>query len=373
MSMPAKKKPADNDQAIFDIEAMFADREPVRKEFLKKTKWDDAEINTLGEDCAFRRYYRLNHNGATVLLLDSIKEMEDKVAPSHILSDVVWMSPLLAEAGLHVPQVLAFDEGRNMALIEDFGDLSFNGALKEGADEVKLYEEAVDVLRLIAKDEKLSNLKLESYHNTLIHENRVDLVNWYYPAAIYEKPSQEVVDSYLAAWDEIEQSLPECPTTFLHCDFHVDNLMIAPDATGVQRIGVLDYQGAVIGPQPYDLANLLEDARKTLPEGLKADLKDRYCAEMSKDEREVFDAWYRVLATQFHCRVIGLFVRLLVRDNKDMHFGHIPRLQKYIADALEDPVLKPLKKWFDAQGLDMTEPLPALDLEKIRSILGLKA
>lgn len=368
---PAKQEEKGEGQKVFDIEQLFADRDQLRQEFLEQTKWDAAEIKVLGEDCAFRRYYGLNHGGETVLLLDSIREMEDKVAPSHILSDVVWMAPMLAEAGLKVPAVIAFDEHKNMALIEDFGDYSFNDALKKGEDETALYEDAVDVLKLIAQDDKLSTLTLENYYNTLIHENRVDIAHWYYPAFTYERPSSDLVESYLKAWEEIEQDLPECPTGFLHCDFHVDNLMIIPNAVGVNRIGVLDFQGAVIGPKPYDLANLLEDARKTLPEALKIALKDRYCAEMGKEERAVFDAWYRVLATQFHCRVIGLFVRLLVRDNKDIHFCHIPRLQNYINEALKDPVLRPLKRWFDDNGLNMAEPLPALDLQKLRSVLGL--
>ena len=93
---------------------------------------------------------------------------------------------------------------------------------------------------------------------------------------------------------------------------------------------------------------------------------------MSAEERDVFDAWYRVLATQFHCRVIGLFVRLLVRDNKDIHLHHVPRLQNYIVEALEDPIMAPLARWFEDSNIDLSKPLPAFDLPKLRGILGLK-
>lgn len=358
---------------VHDLNVLFGDREPLRLAFVERVGWGDARIETMGEDCAFRRYYRLTKpDGSTALVMDSILELEDKVAPAHKLRDVVKLSPMLKAAGLNVPEVYESDLEKGYALIEDFGDYSFNDALSAGENEEELYTLATRILKTFKQSDELQNLDLNNYYDTHVHANRVDIVHWYRPAALYEANPDGLVDSYLAAWDEIESALPPCPKGFTHCDFHVDNLMVLEGKEGLERIGLLDFQGAVSGPLPYDLANLLEDARKTLPKPLKAKLKDLYCEGMSAEERDVFDAWYRVLATQFHCRVIGLFVRLLVRDNKDIHLHHVPRLQNYIVEALEDPIMAPLARWFEDSNIDLSKPLPAFDLPKLRGILGLK-
>ena len=89
--------------------------------------------------------------------------------------------------------------------------------------------------------------------------------------------------------------------------------------------------------------NLLEDARVDVPAEIKQAILQAY--------DEDFHAWYRVMATQFHCRVIGLFVRLAALDGKTGYLCHLPRLAAYIRRGLEDPLLAPLQKWFAAQGI----------------------
>jgi aminoglycoside/choline kinase family phosphotransferase len=79
---------------------------------------------------------------------------------------------------------------------------------------------------------------------------------------------------------------------------------------------------------------------------------EKVCAAMEAAERERFLAWYRVLATQFHCRVMGQFIRIALRDGKKRYLPHLPRVAGYIAQGLEDPLLAPLQAWFAAQGIN---------------------
>ena len=55
------------------------------------------------------------------------------------------------------------------------------------------------------------------------------------------------------------------PACFVHRDFFAGNLLWLPQRTGIRRIGVLDFQGAAIGHPAYDLASLLQDARRDIP------------------------------------------------------------------------------------------------------------
>jgi aminoglycoside/choline kinase family phosphotransferase len=177
-----------------------------------------------------------------------------------------------------------------------------------------------------------------------------------------------LAEEYLAVWDSIERGLPPAPTGFLHIDYHFENLMWLPEREGIQRGGVLDFQGAMVGPCAYDLANLLEDARVDVPQDLRAEMLNRFCAGMDREQRDTFLAWYRVLATQFHCRVMGQFFRIAVKDGKKRYLAFLPRVAKYIEAGLRDPLLAPLRAWFDRQGVDFTsysEP----DLKRAKELI----
>ena len=145
------------------------------------------------------------------------------------------------------------------------------------------------------------------------------------------------------------------PRGFLHIDYHFENLMWVGGKQALARCGVLDFQGAMTGPVPYDLANLLEHARVDVPMDLRMTMMDRYCRTMSSEERETFQNWYRVLATQFHCRVIGQFIRLAVHDDKTRYLSMIPRVAGYINEGLKDPVLAPLAQWFSDHEIDFSK------------------
>lgn len=373
---PAQKALSPVNQT-YDLNQLFEARRPLREAFVNQQGWGDAEIAPLGEDCAFRRYYKLTRaNGETALVIDSIREMEETVAPSHKLSDFVLLADRLAEEGIRVPQVFAHDLEAGYALIEDLGVKSFNAALKAGEDEVTLYRNAVITLKAMHESEKLNALELKSYYDTHVHGNRVDITHWYYTAATGQKADQAMISDFYKAWEEIESTLPACPQGFTHCDYHVDNLMLVSDGKGEEEIAVLDFQGAVKGPAPYDLANILEDARRSLPETLKQELKDLYTQGLSDEDKKTFFAWYDVLAAQFHCRVIGLFVRLYVRDNKPIHLHHIKRLQNYLKTAIKRPHMKPLADWFDRYSIDLNKELSSpqnYDLTELRRVLDLQS
>ena len=122
--------------------------------------------------------------------------------------------------------------------------------------------------------------------------------------------------------------------------------------------GLIDFQDAFWGPLPYDLLNLLEDARQSVALEMKTEMKNRYCAGMGTLERSIFEDWYTVLSAHFHCRVIGLFVKLYQERGMDQYLEHIPRLQAYITDNLDNPVLAPLKEFIESHNIRLdTSPV----------------
>lgn len=335
----------------------FEKRKDLRDAFLQAHGWGQAKLDPVGEDGAFRRYFRLRDNaGKSVILMEAVPEGHNMATPGHSILDFIRLSKYLRGIGIAAPEVYEVDAKEGYVLLEDFGDVSFKRAQETGAvTRDDLYGLATDVLAQMRQQGKVGDVPLPDYYQSHVHTGRRRVIDWYLPAIRGVQNPDGLVEDYLSVWDRIEESLPPVPCGFLHIDYHFENLMWNPAKSGLARCGVLDFQGAMTGPLPYDLANLLEDARVDVPADLRATMMDRYCSSMTQDERDVFQSWYRVLATQFHCRVIGQFIRLAVLDGKTRYLPMIPRISSYIRDGLKDPVLSPLADWFKKQGIDFTE------------------
>ena len=337
----------------------FDARVSLRDAFLRNHNLGNTALTPIGSDMASRRYFRLQRdNGQTVLLMESVPDGSPLATPGHKLSDFIRLSAYLRSIGISTPEVFESDEQDGYLLLEDFGDVSFKAALEQGmASREDLYESATDILIWLRQNAKADTIALPDYYKSHVHTGRRRLIDWYVPAARGQSNPDGLVEDYLAVWDKIERSLPPVPEGFLHIDFHFENLMYPK--------GVLDFQGAMKGPVPYDLANLLEDARMDVPADLRDRMMTRYCQGMSADEKKNFQDWYRVLATQFHCRVMGQFIRLAVDGGKPRYMDMIPRVAGYVREGLKDPVLKPLADWFTAQKIDFAK-VDGFDADVIR-------
>ena len=122
--------------------------------------------------------------------------------------------------------------------------------------------------------------------------------------------------------------------------------MRIPGRGGLRACGLLDFQDAVAGPAAYDLASLLEDARRDVPARLKAAMLERYQDAFPSLEPGAFMAAFTILAAQRHAKVIGIFTRLCVRDRKPGYLRHIPRVWRLLDSALREPRLGPVASWF---------------------------
>ena len=348
----------------------FETRTGSRTAFLSAHGLGHVRIAKVGEDSAFRRYFRLTRDdGSTVILMEAVPDGSPMATPGHSMLDFVRLSAYLRSIGLAAPEVYEVDDAEGYLLIEDFGDTSFKLAQENGvATRADLYALSTDVLSWLRQNGRAGDVDLPDYYASHVHTGRRRVIDWYLPAPRSVQNPDGLVDDYLAVWDAIESGLPSVPRGFLHIDYHFENLMLVPGRSGLARCGVLDFQGAMTGPVPYDLANLLEDARVDVPADLRATMMNRYCQTMTPAERAVFQSWYRVLATQFHCRVIGQFIRLAVRDGKPRYMAMIPRIAGYIRNGLSDPVLAPLAAWFDAQGIDFSV-VDGFDPEAIQPLI----
>ena len=305
-------------------------------------------VSAIGQDSSIRRYFRVAKGEQTAILMETVPDSAVQSTPGHKLSDFLRIGAWLREIGIATPQIYELDEAAGYALLEDFGDISFKGRIVAGEAAAPLYELGVHVLDHIAAQD--CPLDLPQYKDSHVHKRHRRIIDWYAPMARGRENEDDLMLRYHYAWKQIEDAAPPPQTGFIHVDFHAENLMWrangASGELGLKRCGVLDFQGGMIGPRAYDLANFLYDARLDVPEDIRAKILDQ------RDENT--QIWVRILATQFHCRVIGQFIKMAVMDGDDRYLAHIPRLENYLAEAMNDPVLAPLAALFREIGLDFT-------------------
>ena len=139
----------------------------------------------------------------------------------------------------------------------------------------------------------------------------------------------------------------------MHRDFFAGNLIWLPQREGIRRVGVLDFQTAAIGHPAYDLASLLQDARRDIPSATAEHAIDRYLAARPELEPTQFRTAYAACAAQRHLRVAGQWVRLAKRDSRPAYLAHGPRTWRLLDEAVRQPAAAPL-----AAALDRWIPLP---------------
>jgi MurNAc alpha-1-phosphate uridylyltransferase len=116
-------------------------------------------------------------------------------------------------------------------------------------------------------------------------------------------------------------------------------------------IGVIDSQDALIGNKAYDLASLIDDVRFQTSVALKKKIYNFYLKTQKKLNKKYFKNDFEIISVLRNLKIIGIFTRLAVRDNKKKYLKLIPYAWKLIKlrsqnDNFKDlnNLLKVLKK-----------------------------
>ena len=304
-------------------------------DFLAACGWGGARVEPLAGDASFRRYFRVVEGGRTAVLMDAPPARED-VRP------FVAVAEWLQSVGLSAPEILARDIDQGLLLLGDFGDWRLREMLDANPTvERELYELATDVLVHLHRYPPMDGLPVHGMKQWL--EELSLFTDWYCPALGLSVN----VEGYRSAWMEALEPVEKDglgPVTVLR-DYHAENVMLVRDREGVRRFGLLDFQDALVGHPAYDLASVLEDARRDVPPEIERAMIDRYVAAAGAPES--FERAYWALAAQRNTRILGVFTRLWKRDNKPHYTAFQPRMWGLLERDLERPGLEPVKLWFD--------------------------
>jgi len=339
--------------------------------FLRNAGWSDAHLIYLQGDASTRRYARLIREGESAILMDAPRQpdgppIRDGKPYSRIANLAEDVRPYaavageLGKAGLSAPVVKAQDLDRGLLLCEDLGDDVFSATVQQGADQAGLWKAAVDVLARMRQQPVPATMplangsahRLPPMDRSALQIEVELLIDWYWPAVMGSPASPDIRSDYLARWNALFDQLLALPTGWVLRDFHSPNLMWLPQRSGLQRVGILDFQDALEGNPAYDLVSLLQDARVDVPADLEQSLFRYYCTTSAATDpafdEPSFTFAYSVLGAQRNTKILGIFTRLARRDGKTQYLRHIPRIWRYLERDLEHATLQPLKAWYDS-------------------------
>jgi aminoglycoside/choline kinase family phosphotransferase len=287
-------------------------------------------------DASFRRYLRVDTtDGASRIVMDAPPDKEN-------CRPFVHVAGLMKEAGLLVPDILAWDEPQGFMLLPDLGTQTMMeqiDATDPQANHAR-YLQAVDTL--LAWQLASRPGVLPAYDEPLLRRELQLFPDWYLAQHRQTTLQGKDADTLSKAFDSIVKRCLAAPTVYVHRDFMPRNLMIPgqPGRTPAQQLGVLDFQDAVHGPITYDIASLMRDAFLTWDEDFVIDITIRYWEKARKaglmdfeDWHSDFGAFYRAvewMGLQRHLKVAGIFARLTLRDGKPKYLADAPRFIAYI-------------------------------------------
>jgi aminoglycoside/choline kinase family phosphotransferase len=351
------------------------------RKFLGNAGWGEAHATLVKGDASTRSYTRLTREegaGAdggseTAILMDwpqapdgpPIRDGRPYSQIAHLAENTrsfVAVAGALLEAGLAAPRIMAADYTHGFLLLEDFGDTAFTGlaAKAKAGDMLAYYRQAVDTLLVLRMHPPALELRADGVVHTLPLYDRDALLietelltDWLLPAIRGGEVPPEVRAEFTKSWDEQFDWFLAQPTGWVLRDYHSPNLMWREGESGMQRLGLIDFQDAVRGHLAYDLVSLLQDARLDLTETIEPELLAYYCDKAASADpafiRDDFLRAYRLLGAQRNTKILGIFARLARRDGKRGYIQHMPRIARYLAADLADPALAGLRAWYERE------------------------
>lgn len=313
-------------------------------------------------DASARSYQRLTLDQDRAILLDSpamadgpsVKDGLPYSKVVHLAEDVkpfIDVATWLTSAGFSAPKILAKNEEMGLAIIEDLGG---EGVTVGDPPRLNLprYCEAARLLAALHTHQWTdypSRHKPEAYSNDVFVFEASLLTDWFCDFALGAAPTEDAKRAFEKSWHSTLDAMPQESAVLVMRDFHSPNLLWLPEREGIARVGLLDFQDALLGPATYDLASLTQDARILVTAEEEQEMLAAYRGAAGLNARAYASCLHShaVMGAQRASKVLGIFVRLFVRDHKPGYLKHLPRMVDVLARNLEHPALAPVNAWHE--------------------------
>src|SRR6056300_610066 len=153
--------------------------------------------------------------------------------------------------------------------------------------------------------------KIPKYTPKILVEEAKLFTEWYIDKKLKKLDQKKFKVSFHKIVKNLAKKIHQKNDTFVHRDFHISNLIMVKN-----DIGVIDSQDALIGNKAYDLASLIDDVRFETSVELKKKIYNFYLKTQKKLNKKSFENDFEIISVLRNLKIIGIFTRLAVRDNK---------------------------------------------------------
>lgn len=306
--------------------------------FVKNCFSESDSFESMQGDAGLRKYFRLLVGGKSYIVMDC--------PPSYAsVEPFIYIAEHLQQINARAPKIIHSDVLKGFLILEDFGNISvkdyLNGCISQ--EEIKeIYSKIMDLLVFIQA--KKAPESLVNYDIELLKSELDLFTDWYIPYKIDRSLTQDEFEDFRVIWEKALSSLVSLSKTIVLRDYHAENMMYLSGKEGINNLGLLDFQDALLGCPVYDVVSMLEDARIEVPRALALEMLG-YFAEKKGLAYEDILLNYHILGAQRNSRILGVFARKFKRDNDNRYLQYIPLVLKYLEYDLSCYPFEGLRIW----------------------------
>lgn len=339
------------------------------RQFLKNNGRGDVERRYFTGDASARSYETLRDNHKIEILMNAPEmEMPDNAAISyakiaHLATNIkqfIGTDWLINNNGFTVPQIAAYDIKNGLLISNDLGR---DGIIDD--ERQPIIERYIACAELLAEFHQKQwpdfsqfddfSMTIPHYDQSVMNAEISLLPDWYLGYAGLDQFDAPKRALFFAQWQPYLDILVSSQSSFVMRDYHSPNIIWRSDKKGHDRIGLIDFQDGQIGSTAYDLVSLAQDARVRISQDLEQQVLNAYCVARNAKKRpfdeQAFRLSYSIAGAQRGSKLLGLFVRLYIRDGKPGYLKHLPHMQEYLLRNLAHPDLENLRLFYEQYQL----------------------
>ena len=294
------------------------------------------KLKKLSGDASFRNFYR----GKNSIFVYCIKNKRRNLLYYDAINKILIKKKVIA------PSLISQNYKKNYIEIEDFGDLTvFEKFKKKTTNKKNYYKKILDLLsklkKIKIKNQKTflkTNFKVPNYTSKMLLDESNLFIDWYLQKYFKGKKKQFIEKELKIIFKKLLRNISYNKKVFVHRDFHISNIMVTK-----RGLGLIDSQDAVYGNIAYDLASLIDDVRLKTSTKIKDFIFNEFLKKNKNLDYEKFKNDFEILSVLRNLKIIGIFTRLSMRDNKNKYLKLIPYAWKLIELRIsKNPIFKDL-------------------------------
>ena len=282
---------------------------------------DKLKLKKIKGDASFRYFFRKKNNNTSSIIVYAKKNKKLNLLVYDAINKILIKNDILA------PRLINENYSKSFIEIQDFGNQTIFYFLKKNKkNKLLIFKKIINLLNKIQliKDKKTINFKKQNYiipeySSKILLEEAKLFSNWYAPQKLPQANQSKFKKDYEKVIKILIKKISLKNDVFVHRDFHVSNLMLINS-----KIGVIDTQDALIGNKAYDLASLIDDVRFKTSNILKEKIFDIYLKSHKRLSVKKFRNDFEIISVLRNLKIIGIFTRLAMRDNKKNYIKLIP-------------------------------------------------